>query len=49
VLDYDYWIVQSSSAAFFGSDIDVGKRVTNLLITDLVRDGNFSVIERQAL
>jgi len=29
--------------------VDVGKGITNLLVTGLVKDGNFSVIERQVL
>ncbi len=49
IMDFDYATVQSSSAAFFGTNVDVGKGITDLLITDLVRDGSYSVIERQAL
>ena len=49
VMDFDYATVQSSSSAMFGSNVDVGKGITDLLITDLVKDGSFSVIERQAL
>ncbi|MGA9062507.1 MAG: CsgG/HfaB family protein [Terracidiphilus sp.] len=49
VLDFDYATVQSYSNAMFGSDVDVGKGISDLLITDLVKDGTFSVIERQAL
>ena len=33
----------------FGSNVDVGKGITDLLITGLVKDGTFSIIERQAL
>jgi curli biogenesis system outer membrane secretion channel CsgG len=49
VMDFDYATVQSSTAAIFGTNIDVGKGITDLLITDLVKDGTYSVIERQAL
>ena len=49
VLDFDYATVQSYSAAMFGSDVDVGKGISDLLITNLVKDGTFSVFERQAL
>jgi curli biogenesis system outer membrane secretion channel CsgG len=49
VMDFDYATVQSSSAAMFGSNIDVGKGITDLLISDLVKNGTFSIIERQAL
>lgn len=49
VLDFDYATVHSNVAAVFGSDIDVGKGITDLLIKFLVKDGTYSVIERQAL
>ncbi len=49
VMDFDYATVQSSSAAMFGSNIDVGKGITDLLISDLVKNGTFSIIERSAL
>ena len=49
VLDFDYATVQSTSAAMFGNDVDVGKGISNLLVTDLVRSGFYSVIERSAL
>jgi curli biogenesis system outer membrane secretion channel CsgG len=49
VLDFDYATVQSASNAMFGTDIDVGKGISDLLITNLVKDGTFSVFERQAL
>ena len=49
VLDFDYATVQSYSSAMFGADVDIGKGITDLLITNLVKDGTFSVYERQAL
>lgn len=49
VMDFDYGTVQTASAAVFGTNVDIGKGITNLLVTGLVKDGNFSVIERQAL
>jgi len=49
IMDFDYATVQTSSAALFGTNVDVGKGITDLLITDLVKDGTYSVIERQAL
>jgi curli biogenesis system outer membrane secretion channel CsgG len=49
VMDFDYGTVQTASAAVFGTNVDVGKGITNLLVTDMVKDGNFSVIERTAL
>ena len=49
VLDFDYATVQTSSAALFGTNVDVGKGIGDLLVTGLVKDGTYSVIERKAL
>jgi curli biogenesis system outer membrane secretion channel CsgG len=49
VMDFDYGTVQTTTAAVFGTNVDVGKGITNLLVTDMVKDGNFSLIERSAL
>ncbi len=49
VMDFDYATVQSASSAMFGTNVDVGKGITDLVINDLVKDGTYSVIERQAL
>lgn len=49
VFDFDYATVHQYSYAIFGRDIDVGKGVTDLLVTMLVKDGTYSVIERKNL
>jgi len=49
IMDFDYATVQSSTAAMFGTNVDVGKGITDLLVTDLVKDGTYSIIERAAL
>src|ERR1700684_2179246 len=49
IFDFDYATVQTASAAAFGTNIDVGKGITDLLVKYLVQDGTYSVIERQAL
>jgi curli biogenesis system outer membrane secretion channel CsgG len=49
VLDLDYAAVQSETSALFGSSIDVGRGIADLLTTDLVNDGTFSIIGREAL
>jgi curli biogenesis system outer membrane secretion channel CsgG len=49
VMDFDYATVQTYSSAIFGSNVDIGKGITDLLVTDLVKNGSFSVIERKAL
>ena len=49
VMNFDYATVQSSVAAIFGSNQDIGKGIADLLVDKLVSDGVFSVIERKAL
>ncbi|MEP7310661.1 MAG: CsgG/HfaB family protein [Acidobacteriota bacterium] len=49
VLDFEYATVHSTVSAIFGRDVDVGKGVADLLVTYLVKDGSYSVIERKAL
>ena len=49
ILDFDYATVQTYSSAIFGSNIDVGKGIADLLVTDLVKDGSYSIIERKML
>jgi len=49
VFDFDYATVHAGIAALFGQDVDVGKGISDLLVTDLVKDGGYSVIERKAL
>ena len=49
VFDFDYATVKTNTAALFGTDIDVGKGIADLLVKNLVTDGTYSVIERKAL
>ncbi len=49
VLDFEYGAVRSASAAIFGTDEDIGRGISDLLVTHLVNDGSYSVIERAAL
>src|SRR5579885_1423202 len=49
VLDFDYATVQSGVSAIFGTNQDVGKGIADLLVDKLVKDGQYSVIERKAL
>ncbi len=49
IFDFDYATVQSSSAAVFGTNVDVGKGISDLLVRHLVQDGTYSVIERKAM
>ena len=49
IFDFDYATVHSDVAALFGQDVDVGKGISDLLVTYLVKDGSYSVIERKAM
>ncbi len=49
VFDFDYGTVHSDVGAIFGSDVDVGKGISDLLVKYLVKDGTYSVIERKAM
>jgi curli biogenesis system outer membrane secretion channel CsgG len=49
IVDFDYATVHGGISAIFGSNVDVGKGVTDLLVSYLVKDGSYSVIERKAL
>jgi len=49
VMDFDYATVQTVSASIFGTNVDIGKGIVDLLVTDLVKDGTYSIIERKQL
>lgn len=49
VMNFDYATVQSASAAVFGTNVDIGKGIADMLVDRLVTDGRLSVIERKAL
>jgi len=49
VLNFEYGTVQSSVSAIFGTNQDVGKGISDLLVQKLVQDGKYSVIERNAI
>jgi len=49
IFDFDYATVHGGVSAIFGQDVDIGKGISDLLVTYLVKDGTYSVIERKAL
>ncbi len=49
VLDFDYATVHEWVTDLFGSDVDIGKGIADMMVTDLVRNGTYSVIERKEL
>ncbi len=49
VFDFDYATVQTASSAVFGTNVDVGRGISDLIVRNLVKDGTYSVIERQQM
>ena len=49
VMNFDYGTVRTTVAQIFGTDQDVGRGISDLLVQKLVQDGKYSVIERNAL
>jgi curli biogenesis system outer membrane secretion channel CsgG len=49
VLDFDYGTVRTATAGIFGTDVDVGKGIADLMVEQLVKDGVYSVVERKAI
>lgn len=49
VMDFEYGTVYSDVSAVFGTNVDVGKGICDILVDRLVNDGKYSVIERKAL
>ena len=49
VLDFDYATVHEWVSDMFGSDVDIGKGIADMVVTNLVRNGAYSVIERKQL
>src|SRR3989442_12225712 len=46
VLDFDYGTEHSYVTDFWGSDVDIGKGIASMLLTELVQNGTYVVIER---
>ena len=49
VIDFEYGTVRSGVAGLFGTDIDVGRGICDLLVKRLVQDGSYTVVERRML
>ena len=49
VLDFGYGTVMTSVQSLFGTNQDVGKGISDLLIDRLINDGTFRVIERREI
>jgi len=49
VFDFEYATVKDSASALFGTNTDVGKGISDLLVESLVKSGVYSVVERKAI
>jgi curli biogenesis system outer membrane secretion channel CsgG len=49
VFNFDYGTVHQNVYSIFGSNVDVGKGIADLMVDRLVKGGAYSVIERKAL
>jgi len=49
VLNFEYGTVSSGVAAVFGTNVDIGKGIADMIVEKLVTGGKYSVIERKAL
>ena len=49
VMNFDYGTVRTTVQQIFGSDQDVGRGISDMLVEKLVNGGQYSVIERNAL
>lgn len=49
VLDFNYATVMTTSQAVFGTQVDIGKGISDMLIDRLVNDGTYRVIERNQI
>ncbi len=49
VFDFDYSTVKSASQAVFGTQTDIGKGISDLIVENLVKSGVYSVVDRKAL
>jgi curli biogenesis system outer membrane secretion channel CsgG len=49
VLDFDYGLVRNQVAAVFGTDLDVGRGMRDLVVKHLVQDGTYTIVDVKAL
>jgi curli biogenesis system outer membrane secretion channel CsgG len=49
VLDFGYGTVMTSVQAIFGTNQDIGKGITDMLVNQLLADGDYRVFERAAI
>jgi curli biogenesis system outer membrane secretion channel CsgG len=49
IMNFEYGTVSTYVSQIFGTNVDIGKGIADMLVDRLVNDGTYSVIERKAL
>jgi curli biogenesis system outer membrane secretion channel CsgG len=49
VLDFNYATVMTTSQSVFGTNVDIGKGISDILIDRLVNDGTYRMVERNQI
>ncbi len=49
IMNFDYGTVKTYVAQIFGSDQDIGKGISDMLVDKLLKDGKYRLVERSAL
>jgi curli biogenesis system outer membrane secretion channel CsgG len=49
VMDFEYAAVRTGAQAIFGTNVDIGHGIADILVDRLVKDGTYAVVERKAL
>ncbi|MGB7434652.1 MAG: CsgG/HfaB family protein [Candidatus Acidiferrum sp.] len=49
IMNFDYGTVRTYVAQIFGSDQDIGKGISDMLVDKLLKDGKYRLVERSAL
>jgi curli biogenesis system outer membrane secretion channel CsgG len=49
IIDFEYGTVRTAVSGMFGTDVDVGRGICDLLVKYLVTDGTYTVVERRML
>lgn len=49
VLDFEYGLVRKQAAAIFGTEVDVGRGMRDLILKQLTQDGTYTVVDLKSL
>ncbi len=49
VLDFEYGLVRNQAATIFGTEVDVGRGMRDLILKHLAQDGTYTIVDLKAL